>query len=88
MYDGMPYPGYVSDIDNDDVFVRCMHRFPGKKIDSCMFYWPKCVLDECWCNLDNVACLIKIQQELDLSMLSKVKNGPKLCKCMLSNDFV
>lgn len=59
LYDGMPYPVYVSDIDNDDVFVRCMHRVPGKKIDSCMFYWPKCVLDECWCSLDNVACLIK-----------------------------
>lgn len=55
----MPYPGYVSDVDNDDIFVRCMHRVLGKKIDSCMFYWPKCVRYECWYSLDNVACLIK-----------------------------
>lgn len=59
LYDGMFYLGYVLDIDNDDVFVCCMYRVFGKKIDFCMFYWLKCVLDECWCSLDNVVCLIK-----------------------------
>jgi hypothetical protein len=54
----MSYPGYVIDVDRDDVFVRCMHKVPGRKLDLCQFYWPRCVRDECWYSLDNVICVI------------------------------
>lgn len=56
-YNGQPYPGYVSDIDAEDVFVRCMHNV-GKKLNSCYYYWPRCVVDECWYSLDHALSII------------------------------
>lgn len=45
-YDNEPYPGVVINCDDDEVYVRYMHRV-GRDFKSCSFYWPKAVKDEC-----------------------------------------
>lgn len=52
-----PYPGLVLDIDSEEIYVRCMHRV-GKDMNTHQFYWPKCVVDECWYGMDDVVCKI------------------------------
>lgn len=47
LYNGHPYPGLVKDNDKEEEYVRCMHRV-GRKLEKSQFYWPKCVVDECW----------------------------------------
>lgn len=52
-YDNEPYPGVVIDCDDDEVYVRCMHRV-GRDLELCSFYWPKAVKDECWYSIEDV----------------------------------
>lgn len=47
LYNGHPYPGLVKDNDKEEEYVRCMHRV-GRKLEKSQFYWPKCVVNECW----------------------------------------
>lgn len=47
LYNGHPYPGLVKDNDKEEEYVRCMHKV-GRKLEKSQFYWPKCVVDECW----------------------------------------
>lgn len=56
-YDNEPYPGVVIDCDDDEVYVRCMHRV-GRDLKSCSFYWPKAVKDECWYSIEDVLAII------------------------------
>lgn len=56
-YDNEPYPGVVIDCDDDEVYVRCMHRV-GRDFKSCSFYWPKAVKDECWYSIEDVLAII------------------------------
>lgn len=53
LYNGQPYPGLVKDVDKEEVYVRCMHRV-GRELEKSQFYWPKCVVDECWYSMDDV----------------------------------
>lgn len=55
-YDNEPYPG-VLDCDEDEVYVKCMHRV-GRDIKSSSFYWPKAVKDECWYCFEDVLAVI------------------------------
>lgn len=57
-YDGALHPGYVCDIDEGGVFVRCMHR-AGKNL-----YWSKAVVDECWYCMQNVLAVIPEPQQI------------------------
>ena len=56
LYDGIPSPGYVEDLNKDDIFVECMHRVNRKK-DKC-FYWPKRIKDKCWYPHDKIIAVI------------------------------
>ncbi|VDI29143.1 Hypothetical predicted protein [Mytilus galloprovincialis] len=51
-YDKKPYPGIVTDCDETEVFVSCMHRIGN--LDNPSFYWPLAVRDECWYDMENV----------------------------------
>ena len=51
-YRGKPYPGYVVNIDEQGVCVKCMHR--AGKLENCHFYWPKRVTDESYYDIDDV----------------------------------
>lgn len=49
-YDGLPYPGKVSDTDEQqgDLYVSCMHHIGPNR-----FFWPTHT-DVCWYNLDEI----------------------------------
>ena len=51
-YDKKSYPGIVTDCDETEVFVSCMHRIGN--LDNPSFYWPLAVRDECWYDMENV----------------------------------
>lgn len=55
-YNGKPYPGFVVNIDKQDVRVRCMHRIG--KLEKCHFYWPRCVTDESLYDMEDVIAII------------------------------
>ena len=55
-YDNKPYPGFVEDIDAEDVYVNCMHSV-GKRLDNC-FFWPKQFKDICWYEHSKICSLI------------------------------
>ena len=52
-YDNKPYPGIVTECDESEVFVSCMHRV-GTRLENSSFYWPLAVRDECWYDMENV----------------------------------
>jgi hypothetical protein len=52
-YDNKPYPGIVTDCDESEVFVSCMHRV-GSRLENSSFYWPLAVRDECWYDMEKV----------------------------------
>ncbi|CAC5405966.1 unnamed protein product [Mytilus coruscus] len=51
-YDKKPYPGIVTDCDETEVFLSCMHRIGN--LENPSFYWPLAVRDECWYGMENV----------------------------------
>lgn len=55
-YNSLPYPGYVQDAGQSDLYVECMHRI-GKKGKKC-FVWPKKIKDKCWYDYDNILAII------------------------------
>jgi hypothetical protein len=55
-YDGMPYPGYVEEADQSDVYVVCMHHI-GKKNEN-RFFWPNPKQDKCWYDCQDIIALI------------------------------
>lgn len=57
-YDDKIYPGIVLDSDEDEVYIRYMHRV-GNHVDEYSFYWPKAVKDECWYQIKDVLHVIK-----------------------------
>ncbi|KAL5010757.1 hypothetical protein ScPMuIL_013062 [Solemya velum] len=66
VYNGVPYPGYVEDTTECDVYVSCMHqvgRDPGK---NC-FFWPKAIKDKCWYEHHNILAIIPEPQKIDSS---------------------
>ena len=44
-YNGVPYPGVVKEVSEENVFVECMKRVAKS---SNNFMWPKRNKDECW----------------------------------------
>lgn len=53
LYDGFPYPGIVTDFDEQDIFVNCMHRIGRNR-----FFWPQMRKDECWYSFDQLLAII------------------------------
>ena len=51
-YDGHPYPGIITDEDNDEVKVKCMHPLGPNR-----FFWPPRD-DICWYYKDDVIDII------------------------------
>ena len=53
-YDKKPFPGNIEDLDENDLYVKCMH-YVGKN----RFFWPEPVQDRCWYSYDDVVMLIE-----------------------------
>ena len=52
MYDGVPFPGKVIDVDESEIEVKCMSRVGPNR-----FYWPA-MEDKLWYSLDQVVSRI------------------------------
>lgn len=50
-YEGKPYPGVVTDVDDSELEVKCLHKV-GKN-----FFWPK-LEDICWYKKDDIIGII------------------------------
>ena len=57
-YDKQPYPGVVTDADESEVYIRCMHRVGKAPNKAGTYYWPRAVKDECWYQIDDVLVVI------------------------------
>ena len=55
-YDGRPYPGYVEDVDADDLYVNCMYSIERKVSNS--YVSPRLLKDRCWYSHDKVLAMI------------------------------
>lgn len=49
--------GFKEHVNKEEVYVRCMHSF-GRKLEKSQFYCSNCMIDMCWCSIDNVVCKI------------------------------
>lgn len=52
LYDDIPYPGVVQNVDDDDVEVQVMH-----KIGNNQYFWPM-IPDRLWYNHSQIICEI------------------------------
>lgn len=43
----------------------CIHRF-GRKLEKSQFNCPKCIIDMCWCSIDNVVCKIDEPKKVEI----------------------
>ena len=59
-YRGHFYPGEVTDVDEHEVYVNCMHRV-GKKTNNC-FFWPPRIKDQEWYSYLQVTCFSPLHQ--------------------------
>jgi hypothetical protein len=81
VYNKVPYPGYVEDTDESDVYVSCMHQV-GRHAGKNCFYWPKAVADKCWYEHQNILAIIPEPQKIESSH-SHYEVAPALWKAIL-----
>lgn len=62
-YDNRPYPGFVEDAGEQDLYVSCMHQV-GKRNRNC-FFWPKKIKDKCWYDYDSILAIIPEPQKIE-----------------------
>lgn len=55
-YNGKLYPGFVVNMDEQDVRVRCMHRIG--KLEKWYSCWSRCVTDEGLYDMEDVIAII------------------------------
>lgn len=60
IYDEIPYPGRVLDVDENDLQVQVMHKVSPKLPNK--YFWPL-LPDICWYHMDKVITLLKSPPE-------------------------
>ena len=56
-YDGLPYPGIVQDVDNDELEVKVMHRIGRNR-----YFWPM-MEDTLWYRQETLVTLLNEEPE-------------------------
>ncbi|KAL4230325.1 hypothetical protein ACF0H5_010708 [Mactra antiquata] len=58
LYDGLPYPGVVKDVDENDIEVKVMHKAGVNR-----YYWPSPLEDICWYEKENVLTVLESEPQ-------------------------
>ena len=59
MYQDVPYPGIVKDIDEQELLVSCMHKLGVNR-----YFWPRLLEDVCWYSYDKLLAIIPEPQHV------------------------